>query len=83
MAYGNAVGDMRLPGAPRPAILRSDTTNRLFISWLPPQKTGALNPLPPLLYYKIELDRNGQTFLAINHNDSLLVEGENFRGQTI
>jgi hypothetical protein len=49
----------------------------------PPAKTGALNPLPPLLYYKIELDRNGQTFLAINHNDSLLVEGENFRGQAI
>ena len=70
-SYGNSVRVVSLATAPRPAILRSDTTNRLFVSWLPPQFTGALNPPPPILQYKIEFDRNGDTFLAINHNVSL------------
>jgi hypothetical protein len=70
-SYGNSVRVVSLPHAPRPAILRSDTTNRVFVSWLPPQFTGALNPPPPILRYKIEFDRNGDTFLAIDHNVSL------------
>ena len=74
-AYGEPVRALSLPSEPRPAVLRSDSTNRVFISWLPPQFTGALNPPPPILSYKIELDRNGQTFAAIDHNDTLVVDG--------
>jgi len=74
-AYGTPVRALSLPSEPRPAVLRSDSTNRVYASWLPPQFTGALNPPPPILRYKIEYDRNGQTFAAINHNDTLVVGG--------
>ena len=75
-AYGEPVRAISLPSPPRPAVLRSDTTNRLYLSWLPPQFTGALNPPPPVERYKIELDRNGDTFAAIDHNDTLVVAGD-------
>jgi hypothetical protein len=63
------------PTAPRPALLRSDDVNRIFASWLPPQFTGALNPPPAITRYKVEFDRNGKTFLAIDHNDTIIVDG--------
>jgi hypothetical protein len=52
-AYAGPQRVIALPGAPRPALLRVDSRARLYVSWLPPQYTGALNPAAPILTYKV------------------------------
>jgi hypothetical protein len=47
-----------LPGAPRAGTLRSDTRNKIFATWFPPQFTGALNPAAEIVAYKVEFSRD-------------------------
>ncbi|KAJ1481056.1 hypothetical protein T484DRAFT_1808805, partial [Baffinella frigidus] len=72
--YAAVTRAVSLPSAPRAATLRSDTTNRLYASWLSPQFTGALNPAAEIINYKVEFGREDANFTTIGQtpNDSAL-----------
>ena len=52
--YAGPIRALSVPGAGRPAAIRAFAANRIYVSWFPPEFTGAVLPAAPLVGYRVE-----------------------------
>lgn len=72
--YAGPIRILSFPSEPRAAAFRSESTNRVFVSWFQPQFTGAINPAAEITRYKVEFARD-VNFTTFDPADTLFATG--------
>ena len=71
--YAGPIRALSVPGVGRPAAIRAAAADQIFVSWFPPEFSGAVLPSPVVIAYKIEFYGPGNK--TTSPADTLIVPG--------